>query len=181
MFVYFCLTSYPECGVKVFLTSALKNKYKDIINELKHYGDIDIKENQFLNYPKSNQELKALRWIIPEHHFKSYDNIYIGDVDILICPEELPVYDAVDNRNGQELPDSLAQRVEPVGRGAQPPYPDAPVDGIYKDSGDNGCQNVEYLPVLNVPEYFTARFHVFHLLPDCLAEADGKSLTIAVR
>jgi len=88
-FTYFCIKSYPEYGVKIFLTNKLRNKYVNIMNTLGSIGDVEIKEDQFLDYPKSNQELKALRWMLKEKHFNAYDNVYIGDVDILICRENI--------------------------------------------------------------------------------------------
>lgn len=87
VFTYFCLRSYPDIGVRIFLVgSGLKEKYSGIMNELA--GDVIIKE-AFKNYPKSNQELKMLRWFLPEDSFNGYDNVYIGDVDMLICGEDM--------------------------------------------------------------------------------------------
>jgi hypothetical protein len=87
MFIYFCIRSYKEYGVKIFLTDELNDRYKPIIQELKTIGDVVIQEKCFSAYPKSNQELKTLRWIVTQRNFTEYDNIYIGDVDILICKE----------------------------------------------------------------------------------------------
>ncbi len=87
MFTYFCLRSYSEVGVRIFLIDGeLKEKYEGIMDELK--GDVVVKE-AFKDFPKSNQELKMLRWVIPENNFDGYDNVYMGDVDMLICKEEI--------------------------------------------------------------------------------------------
>ena len=86
-FVYFCVKSYPEYGVKIFLTEELLPKYKPMLSILKSLGDLDIVENMFAGFPKTNQELKTLRWIIKPEMFDGYDNIYMGDIDILMCKE----------------------------------------------------------------------------------------------
>lgn len=87
IFAYFCLVSYPDYGVKIFLTEELLPKYKEIASTLKSLGDLVIVENAFANFPKTNQELKTLRWIITPEMFDGYDNVYMGDVDLLICRE----------------------------------------------------------------------------------------------
>lgn len=89
LFIYFCFKSYPDVGIKIFLLGKLLKKYKDIINELSMLGDVTIKENCFSKYPKSNQELKTLRWVLDKEEFGAYNNIYIGDVDLLICREAI--------------------------------------------------------------------------------------------
>ena len=87
MFIYFCLKSYPDIGIKLFLLGDINPKFADIISTVINMGDVTIKENCFYNYPKSNQELKTLRWILDKDEFDAYNNIYVGDVDILICRE----------------------------------------------------------------------------------------------
>lgn len=87
MFIYFCLKSYTNVGVKIFLLDELKNKYTKIINKLSDMGDVVIKECCFSEYPRSNQELKMLRWVLDKSEFDDYNNIYVGDVDLLICRE----------------------------------------------------------------------------------------------
>jgi hypothetical protein len=79
--------SYPEYGIKIFLTEELLPKYKASLSMLKSLGDLVIVENMFAGFPKTNQELKTLRWVMKPEMFDGYDNIYMGDIDILICKE----------------------------------------------------------------------------------------------
>lgn len=87
VFIYFCMESYPDCGIKIFLTENLLPKYKEHIKLLINRGNLVIIEKAFTNFPKSNQELKTLRWIMVPEMFDGYDNIYVGDIDLLICRE----------------------------------------------------------------------------------------------
>lgn len=88
LFVYFCLKSYPEYGIRILLTEKLNQNYRDIIKELqKLSNDFKFYEECFAGYSKTGQQLKTLRWIIDEDYFKGYDNVYIGDIDIFICKE----------------------------------------------------------------------------------------------
>jgi len=88
LFVYFCLKSYPKYGIRILLTEKLNQKYVNIIRELqKLKGDFKFYEECFIGYSKIGQQLKTLRWLIDKDYFDGYDNVYIGDIDILICKE----------------------------------------------------------------------------------------------
>lgn len=93
MFLFFCLKSYPDYGVKLFLTEKLKPVYTNITNQLHKLGDIQIVEECYGGYPRSPHELKTLRWITTSDNFKGYDYIYVGDIDIMICREKESLLD----------------------------------------------------------------------------------------
>ncbi len=92
MFVYFCRVSYPSYGIRIFLTDTLNPTYRAICDDLAREGDVKYIENMFRGYPKFNQELKSLRWLVGPAHFQGFDYIYMGDIDILICKEDLPLH-----------------------------------------------------------------------------------------
>jgi hypothetical protein len=91
MFTLFCLKSYPEYGIKLFLTEKLKPAYANIINQLRKLGNIELVEGRYGGYPRSPHELKTLRWITTSDDFREYDYVYVGDIDIMICREEDPL------------------------------------------------------------------------------------------
>ncbi len=97
-FLYFCLKSYPECGIKLFLTEELKPAYRDIVGKLRALGSIEIIESYYRGYPRSPQELKALRWMSVSEDFAGYDYVYTGDIDIIICREKVSLLDQHLNR-----------------------------------------------------------------------------------
>ncbi len=79
-FVLFATESYPEYGVKIYLTEKI-----DHIEAFKlvETPNVVYMENSFKQYPKSNQELKTLLFLSAEN-----ENTYqAGDVDVLICRE----------------------------------------------------------------------------------------------
>ena len=111
IFLYFCLKSYPNYNIKLFLTEGLNNNYKFFIDELSKFGYIDIKEYCFKEYPKSNQELKMLRWMLDSNDFDGYEYAYIGDIDIIICREDKPLLDQhLDHCAETKLPYSNSVR-----------------------------------------------------------------------
>jgi len=84
-FVYFCFRSYPGCGVRVLLSDC-ELDYENI-KILEKMGD--FKTHTITGYSQlSKQEFKTIRWIADEKFFSSYENIYITDIDFLICPEQ---------------------------------------------------------------------------------------------
>lgn len=56
---------------------------------------------------------------------------------IFICPEEFPVYQAIDKCNNYEIPGSLSQSIKSVSGLTQPPSPVVPVDSIDQDNNGN--------------------------------------------
>ena len=112
MFLYFCLKSYPEYGIKIFLTGKLKNMYADIVVKLCELGAVEIIESCYEEYSKRNsQELKTLRWLIEFNNFEGYDYVYTGDVDIIICREQISLLDQhLDHCEKLKLPYSNSVR-----------------------------------------------------------------------
>lgn len=111
LFIYFCLISYPYYGIRIFLTGALSDSHREHIDELKKRGDVEIFEHVFKDFPKGNQELKTLRWIIGPEHFEDYENIYIGDIDMLICREDVDLMSQhLEHCRKNDLPYSNAIR-----------------------------------------------------------------------
>lgn len=87
-YVYFVQRSYPEYFVKVFFNGKMSNSYRQAFNLVKT-DKVEYLENFFKGYPTHSTQLKkCLRWVIPYSHFDGFDNIYIGDADMLICRED---------------------------------------------------------------------------------------------
>lgn len=87
MFVYSCLKAYPFSTVKLFFTGDIDTNFHKAFDCLGDVGNFIIEQNRFHSFPKENQPLKSIRWVLPSHYFAEYENVYIGDIDILICRE----------------------------------------------------------------------------------------------
>lgn len=110
-FVYFAQQSYPDYFIKIFLTEKINNKYLKAFSLVKT-DKIEYLENSFSGFPKAeHQQLKCLRWIIPESFFQGFDYVYMGDVDMLICKESVSLRDQhINNMNFEKLPYSNTVR-----------------------------------------------------------------------
>jgi hypothetical protein len=84
-FLFFIDKSHPDAYVKIFTLDKLNNSVRELVNA---YDKCQLYENFFKNFPKGNQEVKSIRWLIPREFFEEFDYVYIGDVDMLICKEE---------------------------------------------------------------------------------------------
>lgn len=112
MFIYFCLKSYPDYGIKLFLTEQLKPGHANVVDKLRGLGTIEILENCYSSFPKRDaHELKTLRWLTISDDFEGYDYVYTGDIDIVICREEKSLLDQhLDNCERLNLPYSNSVR-----------------------------------------------------------------------
>jgi hypothetical protein len=87
-FIYFIKKTHPKAYIKIFVIGEISDKIKYFINEIDTEKKCTLVENFFNDFPKGNQEIKSIRWIIPKKYFKEFDYVYIGDIDMLICKED---------------------------------------------------------------------------------------------
>jgi len=87
-YVFFSLKLYPTYGIKVISLDEMNKKYVEIIKELEEMGDFVLIEDrkQF-----NRNEIKSYRWLQDKKLFDGYDYGYIGDIDILLCEEDIPL------------------------------------------------------------------------------------------
>lgn len=90
LFCYCFFRLYPTCKVHLFLTEKLDPRIKHMLPFCYSGNDggiiqIDYK---YKDYPKVNQQLKSIRWILNIHDFVT--DVYIGDIDILIMEKGIP-------------------------------------------------------------------------------------------
>jgi len=100
-FILFIINSNPNAFIKIFFLEKLSTLTSQLIDKLNIKKNISVEENFFSDFPKSNQQLKSIRWLIPRSHFNEFDYIYMGDVDMLICETVLDIHKkhATKNQN----------------------------------------------------------------------------------
>ena len=92
--------SYPEYDIRLYIDNTLNENTKEAVNILsEHYGGIFIVENyaqhtKFTEKAASIQQIqRCQRWLFYDEAFLDYEAIYIGDIDLLICKEEKPLFE----------------------------------------------------------------------------------------
>lgn len=92
-YVYFAFRLESKgCDIKVFAAGEkISSGIKKLVLSIEPFGDSKVvfDESSFSSgYDTSNNQiLKSFRWTINRDMVEAYDNIYIGDVDILLCRE----------------------------------------------------------------------------------------------
>ncbi|MEF1220388.1 hypothetical protein REH76_21850, partial [Photobacterium damselae] len=93
LFVYSIKKNYPEYGVVVFCQGELNSSIKKQLKKLESLGDFKIIENKFNEIEHDIPRGAALRWLLWDETFNNYDSIYIADIDIFYCKEEIDIYE----------------------------------------------------------------------------------------
>lgn len=96
-YIYFININYPDDEVLIFHRNTLSKNVEDALVELNNY-------KLFNNVLPNNEDIKnggggkKHRWILPKKYILKYDNIYIGDVDILILKENESLFAFHENQ-----------------------------------------------------------------------------------
>lgn len=91
VYVYTVLRAYPDSYVKVFLRGVLDGSVRD---SLQFVRDGLSDRFEVIEHYCSNLiigDTRLIRWLIPEEYFQDYENVYFGDVDILVIRERLSI------------------------------------------------------------------------------------------
>lgn len=99
IFIYSVLRSYPEYDVVVFSDSKLSDETKKNLERLKGLGSFEVVENYGFGLEQDQKVLPlpglqmAMRWFFYDNCFQEYRSIYIGDIDMFICKENIGIYE----------------------------------------------------------------------------------------
>lgn len=89
IFCWFFLKTFPESKIHLFLTEKLEPEIKELLAHVyTGVGGIIQIDYTYKDFPKKNQQLKSIRWILSLKHFTTH--VYIGDIDMLIVDKGLP-------------------------------------------------------------------------------------------
>lgn len=99
-YIYSISRLYPHSSIKIFLDTSLDENISGIIKKIEKKGFSNhqviphfetIKE--FQNIEIKGGAGKLNRWILESDMFSDFEFVYVGDVDILFLPEEIPLLD----------------------------------------------------------------------------------------
>ena len=110
LYLYFVLRAYPEYEVIVYFDGAMRPEVAACIDSLHDLGRFRIEPIREAFDRSKPQVIKSLRWLLFDEEFYEYDNVYIGDVDMFIVPEEIPLHE-VHVRHSREIALPYSKRV----------------------------------------------------------------------
>lgn len=102
---YSLYKNYPEYDAVVYVDRSISAKIKKTLMSIPGYGEkYQIIRANIRPSEISSQMMKAYRWLIHYSIFDQYEYIYIGDIDIFICKEQLPLHEQhIKHMNAQKL------------------------------------------------------------------------------
>lgn len=92
-FIFFAAKAYPEYPVRVYSTDPLAPGEKKSLEALQGMSDWWVGENCFQRYKHDAFVLKSLRWLIYPSEVLDFQNVYIGDIDMLLFRESPTLLD----------------------------------------------------------------------------------------
>jgi hypothetical protein len=111
LFAYFALEAYPDCELILYhVDPTLRAEVRECVETLRDLGHVDVGPLQYRYDVDDPQSLKSLRWVLYDEDFAGYENVYIGDVDVLIVREE-PSLCEVRTRHSEEIERPYSNRV----------------------------------------------------------------------
>jgi len=90
-YIYCINKNYPEAKIIIFYQGKLPNRIASIIavNEsVVLHENIKLNDSWVLNYQHRGAVKQSLRHLLNQAYFEEYDEVYFGDVDILILKEK---------------------------------------------------------------------------------------------
>ncbi len=101
LYLYSINKAYPNTHFIIYFDSDNADKYLKTIDDITNYkGGVEFKKIEFDKTGLSDKALennlvkRALRWMILDDSLMEYDAIYIGDIDIFVCKEDIDLFDA---------------------------------------------------------------------------------------
>ncbi|MEO8601391.1 MAG: hypothetical protein ABI629_02330 [bacterium] len=113
LFACFALQAYPDAELILYHAGGpLRAEVREALHALRDLGSIDARPLGHRYDPDEPQSLKSLRWVLYDDDFAGYENVYIGDVDMLIVRQE-PSLCAARLRHSAAIERPYSNRVRP--------------------------------------------------------------------
>ncbi|MDP4119141.1 MAG: hypothetical protein Q8873_08130 [Bacillota bacterium] len=99
LFAWSLFKLYPDYGIRVYLDTKLNQHIKNQVEILKD-KDLTIIENHLDNLEMTDKAKKvdliqrSQRWLFYDEAFENYEAVYMGDADIIFCPEKEKMFEA---------------------------------------------------------------------------------------
>lgn len=91
LYIYFITKAYPDDFIRVYIQGAENKRLLEQVNRFVRSDNWSVIFNYRNEYPKDRFTLGALRFLIFDEIIESFPYTYVGDVDILIAKENVPL------------------------------------------------------------------------------------------
>lgn len=99
IFIYSVLKAYPDYYVKIYTDRALSSQLQEELASICKMGSFEIISDCLTHVGLTQKALrydqisKCVRWLYIDEDYEKYDAIYIGDIDIFMVQEKIPLFD----------------------------------------------------------------------------------------
>lgn len=101
-YVYFISQAYPEYDIIIYYDGKIHNKVLECLDMIKETSSFKLKPIPYQYNKNKPQALKSLRWVLYDPEFENYENVYIGDIDMLIV-KEIPSLNELHIQHAEEI------------------------------------------------------------------------------
>lgn len=85
---------YPDYDAVVYVDRKLRKETIKLLRLIPGYGEkYQVRLIDKITVPLPRPIMKAYRWLMYDELFEDYQYIYIGDIDIYICSESIPLHE----------------------------------------------------------------------------------------
>lgn len=117
LYLYFLFKAYPDYEAIVSFEGTMYAEVADCLRLIEGMGSFEIKPLLYRYDRADPHSLMSVRWVLYDDDFTRYDNVYTGDVDMLIVRES-PSLCELGVRHSDEIRLPYSNRV----RGGQPRF-----------------------------------------------------------
>lgn len=101
LYLYFVLRAYPQYELIVYFDGTMLPQIAACIDLVRDMGHFRIEPIRQAYDQSTSQAIKSLRWVLFDEAFYDYDNVYIGDIDMFIVPEDTPLHEVHVRHSGE--------------------------------------------------------------------------------
>lgn len=105
IFLFSLYKHYPDYDARIYVDRKLGKEIQKLLTLVPGYGErYQIVPVNKITKELLPQQMKAYRWLLYDTVFEQYKYLYIGDIDIYICKESIPLHEQhIKHMNSQKL------------------------------------------------------------------------------
>jgi len=90
LFIFCLRRAYPEYDIKIFTHGTIRREVKSALSYLTGFK---LVPKLFDDWVLTKYEPISWRFLVPPEQYKDYTHVYITDIDMMIFPEKVSLFD----------------------------------------------------------------------------------------
>ena len=110
LYLFFLFHAYPHYEAIVYFDGPMYPEVVECLRLVRGVGAFEIKPVPYRHDPEDVWSVRSMRWVLYDDDFAGYENVYTGDVDLLIV-RETPELREMHVRHSEEIELPYSNRV----------------------------------------------------------------------